>query len=145
MCNNFKILYLRHWSIQDFAAAQARYFLACSATLQQLQKELGALSLQVSTSDITFNNHSTPGLSERRKARVICDYDSQDITELSLIAGEVFMNYVKFEYNIILSFLILGYWCCKHYFQWPRLCTSGKRTPSRKNPFKLLGIYWSIS
>ncbi|XP_046640054.1 endophilin-B1-like [Daphnia pulicaria] len=75
--------------LQDFAAAQARYFLACSATLQQLQKELGALSLQVSTSDITFNNPSTPGLSERRKARVICDYDSQDITELSLIAGEV--------------------------------------------------------
>lgn len=75
--------------MKDFAAAQARYFLACSATLQQLQKELGALSLQVSTTDITLNSPTSLGLPERRKARVICDYDSQDATELSLIAGEV--------------------------------------------------------
>lgn len=77
------------WLIkQDFAAAQARYFSACNATLQQLQKELGALSLQVCSSDISLNSPTSPG-PERRQARVICDYDSQDASEMSLIAGEV--------------------------------------------------------
>ena len=73
--------------------------------MQQLQKELGALSLQVSTSDISFNNPSTPGLTERRKARVLCDYDSQDVTELSLIAGEVFK--IQYRTNTKINKLLI--------------------------------------
>lgn len=69
--------------------AQARYFSDCSAVLMQLQKELGSSSLQVSATDFVVSNPSTPRMDERRKARVICDYDSQDISELSLLAGEV--------------------------------------------------------
>jgi len=75
--------------LQDFVTAQARYFSDCSAALLQLQKELGSSSLQVSTSDFPVSNPSSPRTSERRKARVICDYDSQDVSELSLLAGEV--------------------------------------------------------
>ena len=78
---------------KDFVAAQARYYSTCNAALQALQKELGSLSLQVSTSDLTMSLSSpiSPGEeSESRKARVLCDYDSQDSSELSLIAGEVF-------------------------------------------------------
>lgn len=77
---------------KDFVAAQARYYSTCNAALQALQKELGSLSLQVSTSDLTMSLSSpiSPEESESRKARVLCDYDSQDSSELSLIAGEVF-------------------------------------------------------
>ena len=61
--------------------------------MQQLQKELGSLSLQVSCSDLnnlSLNSPTTPNSShEGRQARVLCDYDSQDPSELSLIAGEV--------------------------------------------------------
>lgn len=78
-------------SFQDFAAAQAKYYASCSEQLKQLQKELGSLSLQVSTSDLalSISSPTSPGAAERRQARVLCDYDSQDATELSLIAGEV--------------------------------------------------------
>lgn len=78
--------------IKDFVAAQARYYSTCNAALQALQKELGSLSLQVSTSDLTMSLSSpiSPGEDDEcRKARVLCDYDSQDSSELSLIAGEV--------------------------------------------------------
>jgi len=75
--------------LQDFVAAQARYFSACNATMQQLQKELGSLSLQVSCSDLSLNSPTSNRSPERRQARVLCDYDSQDPTEMSLIAGEV--------------------------------------------------------
>jgi len=75
--------------LQDFVTAQARYFSDCSAVLMQLQKELGSSSLQVSTTDFVVSNPSSPRMDARRKARVICDYDSQDVTELSLLAGEV--------------------------------------------------------
>lgn len=78
--------------LQDFVAAQARYYSTCNAALQALQKELGSLSLQVSTSDLTMSLSSpiSPGEDDEcRKARVLCDYDSQDSSELSLIAGEL--------------------------------------------------------
>lgn len=60
--------------------------------MQQLQKELGSLSLQVSCSDLnnlSLNSPSTPTSHEGRQARVLCDYDSQDPGEMSLMAGEV--------------------------------------------------------
>lgn len=69
--------------------AQARYFSDCSAVLLQLQKELGSSSLQVSATDFIVSNPSSPRMNERKKARVICDYDSQDVCEMSLLAGEV--------------------------------------------------------
>lgn len=77
--------------LQDFAQAQAKYFSQCNAVLQQLQKDLGSLSLQITSSDLNLSSASStsPKQTERRKARVLCDYDSQDATELSLIAGEI--------------------------------------------------------
>lgn len=93
------------FQLKDFAAAQARYYLACSTTLQQLQKELGALSLHVSSLDMQLDSPSTAGTSERKQARVICDYDSQDSSEMSLIAGEVVLyhnSFSSFVDNIIL-------------------------------------------
>jgi hypothetical protein len=80
------------FDIQDLVAAQARYYSACNAIMQQLQKELGSLSLQVSCSDLnnlSLNSPTSPSFPERRQARVLCDYDSQDPSELSLIAGEI--------------------------------------------------------
>ena len=71
--------------------AQARYFSACSIIMQQLQKELGPLSLQMTLTDVALNSPTSPTFPDRRKARVLCDYDSQDAGELSLIAGEVIL------------------------------------------------------
>lgn len=78
--------------LQEFAETQVRYHAQCHQIMQDLQRELGSLSL------------TTPGAAPyqpfvpqsevqngSQRARVLCDYDAKDATELSLMADEVIL------------------------------------------------------
>ncbi|KAK7870651.1 hypothetical protein R5R35_009142 [Gryllus longicercus] len=83
--------------LQEFAETQVRYHAQCHQIMQDLQRELGSLSLttpgaapyqplvpQSTDSGTTVQN----GL---QRARVLCDYDAKDATELSLMVDEVIL------------------------------------------------------
>ncbi|XP_064458217.1 endophilin-B1-like isoform X2 [Ornithodoros turicata] len=90
--------------LSDFVDAQMTYYAQCQQYMADLQKELAGMSIAVgggsggnssafqsmfSPSSPTGGDIITPATSNRKKARVLYDYDAHDNSELSLIADEV--------------------------------------------------------
>ncbi|XP_053599066.1 endophilin-B1 isoform X4 [Microplitis mediator] len=66
--------------LHEFVEAQARHYAQCHAIMQELQRELAGTNQQNSE---TVNN------SDQEKARVVCDYEARDPSELNLMKDEV--------------------------------------------------------
>ncbi|XP_034950317.1 endophilin-B1 isoform X2 [Chelonus insularis] len=74
--------------LHEFVEAQARHYAQCHATMQELQRELDGLTSGTyhSTNQQNVNEQIN---NEQEKARVICDYNARDPTELNLTQDEV--------------------------------------------------------
>ncbi|XP_072760438.1 endophilin-B1 isoform X2 [Anoplolepis gracilipes] len=74
--------------LHEFVEAQARHFAQCHAVMQDLQRELAGLS---GGSYYTTQPATTNALSEndQDRARVLCNYDARDPSELSVMQDEV--------------------------------------------------------
>ncbi|XP_043278846.1 endophilin-B1 isoform X2 [Venturia canescens] len=87
--------------LHEFAEAQARHYAQCHATMQELQRELAGLiggSFHPTSQSGTSTTNSVAGNQQhgdavmengQEKARVVCDYDARDPSELSLMQDEV--------------------------------------------------------
>lgn len=81
--------------LHEFVEAQATYFAQCHKAMQDLQQDLTSLSLTMPGSGV--QNHTNPpqatdpmtASSSGQRARVLCDYDAKDASELSLMTNEV--------------------------------------------------------
>ncbi|XP_063985478.1 endophilin-B1 isoform X2 [Diachasmimorpha longicaudata] len=73
--------------LHEFAEAQARHYAQCHATMQELQRELAGLT----GSSYHPVGQQTPEQvdSEVDRARVLCDYEARDASELNLTRDEV--------------------------------------------------------
>lgn len=85
--------------LHEFVEAQATYFAQCHKAMQDLQQDLTSLSLTMPGSGL--QNHTNPpqatapmsAPSSGQRARVLCDYDAKDASELSLMTNEVIIVY----------------------------------------------------
>ncbi|KAG1715000.1 Endophilin-B1 [Nymphon striatum] len=81
--------------LTDLVDAQMNYYYECYQCMNELQKELASTSLgnfgaNSSAHPNLFSNSSSTELgTNKRRAKVLYDYDAQDSTELSLLAEEV--------------------------------------------------------
>ncbi|XP_035726784.1 endophilin-B1-like isoform X3 [Vespa mandarinia] len=74
--------------LHEFVEAQARHYAQCHATMQELQRELAGLSGGPYHST-TSTNPTVQVENGQDRARVVCDYDARDSTELSVMQDEV--------------------------------------------------------
>ncbi|XP_043675542.1 endophilin-B1 isoform X3 [Vespula pensylvanica] len=74
--------------LHEFVEAQARHYAQCHATMQELQRELAGLSGGPYHST-TSTNPTAQVENGQDRARVVCDYDARDSTELSVMQDEV--------------------------------------------------------
>ncbi|XP_029043323.1 endophilin-B1 isoform X2 [Osmia bicornis bicornis] len=74
--------------LHEFVEAQARHYAQCHATMQDLQRELAGLSggPYHPTTPPTSNASAANG---QERARVLCDYEARDSSELSVMQDEV--------------------------------------------------------
>ncbi|GAB1869039.1 Endophilin-B1 [Camponotus japonicus] len=74
--------------LHEFVEAQGRHYAQCHAVMQDLQRELAGLS---GGSYYTTQPATTNALSEndQDRARVLCNYDARDCSELSVMQDEV--------------------------------------------------------
>ncbi|XP_011267989.1 endophilin-B1 isoform X2 [Camponotus floridanus] len=74
--------------LHEFVEAQSRHYAQCHAVMQDLQRELAGLS---GGSYYTTQPATTNALSEndQDRARVLCNYDARDSSELSVMQDEV--------------------------------------------------------
>uniref|UniRef100_A0A3P8NXV0 BAR domain-containing protein n=1 Tax=Astatotilapia calliptera TaxID=8154 RepID=A0A3P8NXV0_ASTCA len=83
--------------LHEFVEAQAAYYKQCHLHMQELQKELGSMvtegsSSPVETDTLKIEEVQAPATGTR-KARVLYDYDAADSSELSLLADECTNEY----------------------------------------------------
>uniref|UniRef100_A0A3Q4H4G5 Endophilin-B2 n=1 Tax=Neolamprologus brichardi TaxID=32507 RepID=A0A3Q4H4G5_NEOBR len=83
--------------LHEFVEAQAAYYKQCHLQMQELQKELGSMvtegsSSPVETDTLKIEEVQAPATGTR-KARVLYDYDAADSSELSLLADELITVY----------------------------------------------------
>ncbi|KAL6259781.1 endophilin-B1 isoform X2 [Pogonomyrmex barbatus] len=78
--------------LHEFVEAQARHYAQCHAVMQDLQRELAGLS---GGSYYTTPPATTNALAEngQDRARVLCNYDARDPSELSVMQDEVINIY----------------------------------------------------
>ncbi|KAI4484848.1 hypothetical protein M0804_007414 [Polistes exclamans] len=74
--------------LHEFVEAQARHYAQCHATMQELQRELAGLTGGPYHSTASTNPTAQVENGQDR-ARVVCDYDARDSTELSVMQDEV--------------------------------------------------------
>ncbi|XP_043496639.1 endophilin-B1 isoform X3 [Polistes fuscatus] len=74
--------------LHEFVEAQARHYAQCHATMQELQRELAGLTGGPYHST-TSTNPTAQVENGQDRARVVCDYDARDSTELSVMQDEV--------------------------------------------------------
>ncbi|XP_046606394.1 endophilin-B1 isoform X2 [Neodiprion virginianus] len=74
--------------LHEFVEAQARHYAQCHAAMQDLQRELAGMS-GATFHPSTPPTPSAPAENGQERARVICDYDARDPSELSLMQDEV--------------------------------------------------------
>lgn len=90
--------HLRH--LYSFVETQVRYFTQCVQVMNDLQNTLASLGgpnryIPIHTSDTNFKTNEKSNLDvdtnpeHMERARVLCSYDANDHTELSLTANEV--------------------------------------------------------
>ncbi|XP_070163108.1 endophilin-B1 isoform X2 [Polyergus mexicanus] len=74
--------------LHEFVEAQARHYAQCHAVMQDLQRELAGLSggPYYTTPPATTNALSE---NDQDRARVLCNYDARDPSELSVMQDEV--------------------------------------------------------
>ncbi|XP_011876444.1 PREDICTED: endophilin-B1 isoform X2 [Vollenhovia emeryi] len=74
--------------LHEFVEAQARHYAQCHAVMQDLQRELAGLSggPYYTTPPATTNALAENG---QDRARVLCNYDARDPSELSVLQDEV--------------------------------------------------------
>ncbi|XP_044589935.1 endophilin-B1 isoform X1 [Cotesia glomerata] len=66
--------------LHEFVEAQARHYAQCHAIMQELQRDLAGTNQQ---------NTEPVNNSDQEKARVVCDYEPRDPSELNLMKDEV--------------------------------------------------------
>ncbi|XP_075213447.1 SH3 domain containing GRB2 like, endophilin-B isoform X1 [Lycorma delicatula] len=86
--------------LHEFVESQVAYYAQCHQAMQDLKKEMESLSMAM-PGGVSFNasnhhpssNSSVAAASDKptsgQRARVLCDYDAKDVTELSLMTDEV--------------------------------------------------------
>ncbi|PSN29909.1 Endophilin-B1 [Blattella germanica] len=86
-------------SLHEFVETQVRFFAQCHSIMQDLQRDVGSLSMSAPGSTAAYQTLSlqSPETNDASKAgqlraRVLYDYDAKDATELSLLADEVSNN-----------------------------------------------------
>ncbi|XP_020278274.1 endophilin-B1 isoform X2 [Pseudomyrmex gracilis] len=79
--------------LHEFVEAQARHYAQCHAVMQDLQRELAGVSggLYYNTPPTTVNALAENG--QEHRARVLCNYDARDPSELSVVQDEVISIY----------------------------------------------------
>merc|ERR1719427_646954 len=78
-------------AVQSFVEALGQYHTQCQQYVAELQTELQlstAPTVRHTASPVNGTTSPAPGSSEKKRARVIADYDALDNTELSLMADE---------------------------------------------------------
>ncbi|XP_066593677.1 endophilin-B1 isoform X2 [Prorops nasuta] len=75
--------------LHEFVEAQARHYAQCNAVMQDLQRELAGIS--GASYHPTSDSSSTTNVVENGedRARVLCDYNARDSSELSVMQDEV--------------------------------------------------------
>ncbi|XP_012259692.1 endophilin-B1 isoform X2 [Athalia rosae] len=74
--------------LHELVEAQARHYAQCHAVMQDLQRELAGMSGATFHSS-TPPSPSAPAENGQDRARVVCNYEARDPSELSLIQDEV--------------------------------------------------------
>uniref|UniRef100_A0A1B6LK99 Uncharacterized protein n=1 Tax=Graphocephala atropunctata TaxID=36148 RepID=A0A1B6LK99_9HEMI len=77
--------------LHEFVEAQVTFYAQCHEAMQELQKDIASMSMgKPNNSPAMAHAHPSPSPSSvGQRARVLCDYDAKDSTELSLMTDEV--------------------------------------------------------
>uniref|UniRef100_A0A1B6CNB0 Uncharacterized protein n=1 Tax=Clastoptera arizonana TaxID=38151 RepID=A0A1B6CNB0_9HEMI len=83
--------------LHEFVEAQSTYYAQCHKVMEELKNDFASLSMGgTGRATTTQPDNSTPAASSNpasKRARVLCDYDAKDSTELSLMTDEVITVY----------------------------------------------------
>ncbi|XP_046675995.1 endophilin-B1 isoform X3 [Homalodisca vitripennis] len=79
--------------LHEFVEAQVTFYAQCHQAMQELQKDIASMSMgKTNSSPAMPHAHPSPSPSSTSgglRARVLCDYDAKDSSELSLMTDEV--------------------------------------------------------